>query len=104
MVFSDLVVVHNGGLLLQTHLALAMQENDGADRLALGQNLLRGFFVLIMIAQLAKDRRAGPSISIIIHPEMIFFSEGPAPPNLPDFSRGHPSSSPAFTCTFQVGC
>ena len=42
MVFSDLVVVHNGGFLLRNHLAFAMKENDGADRLALGQNLLRG--------------------------------------------------------------
>ena len=41
MGFSDLVLVHNGGFLLRNHLAFAMKENDGADRLALGQNLLR---------------------------------------------------------------
>ena len=35
MGFSDLVVVHNGGFLLRNHLAFAMKENDGADRLAL---------------------------------------------------------------------
>ena len=41
MGFSDLVLVHNGGFLLRNHLAFAMKENDGADRLAVGQNLLR---------------------------------------------------------------
>ena len=66
MGFSDLVVVHNGGFLLRTKpfgfCYERKSQNDGADRLALGQNLLREYGFMYSIDYRSKAHRHQSSL------------------------------------------